>query len=114
MVFRGKCIRNRTNSQTAIFTLTLIKDNNYFLWIYPLRILHKPCSLGYQSLAVPIRHQFHHPSHLVSLHQDLECVEAYPSPYEEKDKNKSKRQCSSKTKADIFPITKALEGMMVL
>ena len=54
-------------------------------------------------MAVPIRHQFHHPSHLVSLHQDLECVGAYPSPFKEKKgKNKNKTRHSRKTKADIF------------
>ena len=74
-------------SDCAIFTLTLLKD-------LPTKDLHKPCSLGYQSLAVPIRHQFHRPSHLVSLHQDLECVGAYPSPFKEK-------KVRTKTRLDI-------------
>ena len=41
---------------------------------------YQPCSLGCRSLVVPIHHQFHHPSHLVSSRQGQGCFEVYPSP----------------------------------
>ena len=46
----------------------------------PCLLFTIPCILGCQSLAAPTLHPFHHPSHLVSWHRDLECALACPSP----------------------------------
>ena len=43
-------------------------------------IYHIPCSLGYQSLVVPIHHPFHHPNRLVSWLLGQGYVLVFPSP----------------------------------